>query len=267
MAHRTRSGSIPSGSEVPPPPPPPTTLESILAAQTELLRHIAQGQQQQPQGGRAHHQPHVARYEDFLGTQPPLFHKTEDPLDADAWIRAIESKFSLLTAYCPDENKVRFAAQQLRGFALLWWEHYHAVQPADHVVGWEEFKMAFRGHHIPEGLLERKLNEFLALTQGGHDVLHYAQAFNDLCRYAGYHADSDEKKRDHFRRGLSLELKERLNPIKVGSYNELVNLAISQEDCMKALKADMKRKAPMISPSPPARKFRMVPPSAPRRPA
>jgi len=36
---------------------------------------------------------------------------------------------------------------------------------------------------------------------------------------------------------------------------------------MKALKADLKRKAPMISPSPPARKFRMVPPSAPRRPA
>ncbi|XP_072146584.1 uncharacterized protein [Setaria viridis] len=268
MAHRTRSGSVPSGSEVPPPLPPPTTLESILAAQTELLRHIAQGQQQQePQGRRAHQQPHVARYEDFLGTQPPLFHKTEDPLDANAWIRAIESKFALLTAYCPDENKVRFAAQQLRGSALLWWEHYHAMQPADHVVGWEELKIAFRGHHIPEGLLERKLNEFLALTQGGRDVLHYAQAFNDLCRYAGYHADSDEKKRDRFRRGLSLELKERLNPIKVGSYNELVNLAISQEDCMKALKADMKRKAPMSAPSPPAQKYRMVPPQAPRTPA
>ncbi|XP_072150847.1 uncharacterized protein [Setaria viridis] len=268
MAHRTRSGSVPNGSQVPPPPPPPTTLESILAAQTELLRHIAQGQQQQqPQGGRAHHQPHVARYEDFLGTQPPLFHKTEDPLDADAWIRAIESKFSLLTAYCPDENKVRFTVQQLRGSALLWWEHYHAMQPADHVVGWEEFKTAFRSHHIPEGLLERKLNEFLALTQGGHDVLHYAQAFNDLCCYAGYHADSDEKKQDRFCRGLSLELKERLNPIKVGSYNELVNLAISQEDCMKALKADMKRKAPMPAPSPPAQKYRMIPPPAPRRPA
>ena len=101
------------------------------------------------------------------------------------------------------------------------------MQPADHVVGWEEFKTTFRGHHIPEGLLERNLNEFLALTQGGREVLHYAQAFNDLCRYAGYHADSDEKKRDRFHRGLSLELKERLNPIKVGSYNELVNLAIS----------------------------------------
>ena len=93
------------------------------------------------------------------------------------------------------------------------------------------------------------------------------QAFNALCRYAGYHADSDEKKRDRFRRGLSLELKERLNPIKVDSYNELVNLAISQEDCMRALKAAMKRKAPMPAPGPPAHKYRMVPPQAPHRPA
>nr|XP_034578675.1 uncharacterized protein LOC117842366 isoform X1 [Setaria viridis] len=271
MVRTARLSSIPSGSEdnraPPPPPPPPPSLEAILAAQTELLRHIVQGQQHQPQGGRGHQQPQIARYEDFLGTQPPLFHKTEDPLDADAWIHIMESKFELLTTPCTDDNKARFAAQQLRGSARLWWDHYHAMLPADHIVSWDEFKTAFRGHHIPEGLMERKLNEFLALTQGSRDVLHYAQAFNDLCRYASYHADTDEKKRDRFRRGLSLELKERLNPIKVDTYNELVNLAISQEDCMKALKAHLKRKAPMISPSPPARKFRMVPPSAPHRPA
>jgi hypothetical protein len=33
--------------------------------------------------------------------------------------------------------------------------------PADHVVTWEEFKTAFRGHHIPAGILDRKLNEFV----------------------------------------------------------------------------------------------------------
>jgi hypothetical protein len=53
--------------------------------------------------------------------------------------------------------------------------------PADHVVKWEEFKMAFRGHHIPTEILDRKLNELLALTQGTRTVLQYAQAFNDLC--------------------------------------------------------------------------------------
>jgi hypothetical protein len=63
-------------------------------------------------------------------------------------------------------------------------------------------------HHIPEGLIERKLNEFLALTQGTHTVMQYAQAFNHLCQYAGYHADTDIKKRDHFCHGLNTKLKE-----------------------------------------------------------
>jgi hypothetical protein len=51
--------------------------------------------------------------------QPPLFHKTEEPLDADAWLRTIESKFALLSAPCSEANKALFAAQQLRGIACI----------------------------------------------------------------------------------------------------------------------------------------------------
>jgi hypothetical protein len=35
---------------------------------------------------------------------------------------------------------------------------------ADHEVTWEEFKSAFRGHHIPAWIQDRKLNDFLELT-------------------------------------------------------------------------------------------------------
>jgi hypothetical protein len=59
-----------------------------------------------------------------------------------------------------------FAAQQFRGTARIWWDHYSAMPPEGHVVTWEEFRTTFRAHHIPEGIIERKLNEFLALTQG-----------------------------------------------------------------------------------------------------
>ena len=112
------------------------------------------------------------------------------------------------------------------------------MQPAGHVISWEEFRNAFRSHHIPEGLIERKLNEFLALNQGTHTVLQYAQVFNHLCQYAGHHADSDAKKRDRFRRGLTTKLKERLNLVQPNTYNELVNLAITQEDCIAAHRAE-----------------------------
>jgi predicted PolB exonuclease-like 3'-5' exonuclease len=145
------------------------------------------------------------------------------------WLRVVESKFSLLTRDCPDDTKARFAAQQLCGPAWTWWDHFRAMLPDGHEVSWEEFKTAFRGHHIPARILDRKLNEFMALNQGTCMILQYAQAFNDLCQYAGYHVDSDEKKRDCFRRGLNTKLLERLNTIRANSFNELVNLAISQE--------------------------------------
>jgi hypothetical protein len=215
---------------------------------SELLHQLVQGKQAfqqflQKRGGHNVYQPQTAGYLDFLGTQPPLFHKTEEPLDVDGWIRTIKSKFSLLVVPCSDTNKAHFAAQQLRSTTRLWWDNYFTMLPTDHVVTWEEFKNAFRAHHILEGLLERKLNEFLALTQSTRTVLQYAQAFNNHCQYMGYHADSDAKKRDRFHRGFSTKLKDRLNPIKVDTYNELVNLAITQEDCMLAHRAEKKRKA------------------------
>jgi hypothetical protein len=116
------------------------------------------------------------------------------------------------------------------------------MQAYGHVIFWVEFRNAFRAHHIPEGLMERKLNEFLALTQGTRTVLQYAQAFNHLCQYAGCHADNDTKKQDPFRRGLSTKLKECLNLVKENTFSELVNMALTQEDCITAHRAEKKRR-------------------------
>ena len=198
-----------SGSQQP--PPPPSNLAELMAMQTELLRQLIQGQQNPPRQQHGGRDALPAGYQEFFGTHPPLFSKADDPLDADAWLRTIESKFALLAVPCADANKAQFAAQQLRGTARIWWDHYCAMQPVGHVISWEEFRNAFRTHHIPEGLIERKLNEFLALNQGTRTVLQYAQAFNHLCQYA--------KKRDRFRRGLNTKLKECLNLVQPDTYN------------------------------------------------
>jgi hypothetical protein len=125
-----------SGSQQPPPPPP--NLAEVMARQTELLDELVQAQENQfrhHQRGRDEHPS--ASYQDFFSTQPPLFHKIEEPLGADAWLRTIESKFALLSAPCSEANKALFAAQQLRGIAQIWWDHYYAIQPDGHVVTWE----------------------------------------------------------------------------------------------------------------------------------
>ena len=41
-----------------------------------------------------------------------------------------------------------------------------AIHPAGHQVTWDEFKLAFREHYIPEGVLHMKQEEFMKLKQG-----------------------------------------------------------------------------------------------------
>jgi hypothetical protein len=86
-------------------------MQELMAQQNEILRQLAQ-RQSPPQhyGGGDHHQRPlaVATYQEFLSTQPPLFTLAEDPLDADVWLRVVESKFPLLNGVCSDEAKARF---------------------------------------------------------------------------------------------------------------------------------------------------------------
>jgi hypothetical protein len=116
--------------------------------------------------------------------------------------------------------------------------------------------------------MERKLNEFLALTQGTRTVLQYAQAFNHLCQYAGYHADNDAKKQDRFHRGLNTMLKEHLNLIKENTFSKLVNMALTQEDCITAHRAEKKRRISTEPASLQPSQYQLVqnvPPRAPQR--
>jgi hypothetical protein len=56
------------------------------------------------------------------------------------------------------------------------------MQPVGHEITWTEFKRAFKDHHIPKGLMVRKMKELLALKQGDDTVYQYAQKFNSLCQ-------------------------------------------------------------------------------------
>ena len=71
---------------------------------------------------------------DFLKTHPPTFTPTDEPLDAEHWLCILEQKFLLLNV--ADEQKVRFAAQQLLGFASAWWDTFHAMQQPNHPATW-----------------------------------------------------------------------------------------------------------------------------------
>jgi hypothetical protein len=212
MPSKTRSqdgAGTSSGREATPNPPPvpPMLVEAIVALvnataeNTCFLREMA-GQQLQQQGVRAYPQgPRETSYLDFSETRPPLFVKAEDPLEADEWIRVIDQKFGLLR--CSETQKPLFVAQQLRGPASTWWGNFVAVQPAGHQITWDEFKLAFREHYIPEGVLHMKQEEFMKLKQGGDTVTQYLNKFNHLSQYAIDQVNTDIKKKNCFMRGLN----------------------------------------------------------------
>jgi hypothetical protein len=182
-----------------------TPSEAFIATQTEVLRHILQTQQQiaqqmnrGPPHGANHEGPNqVTTYAQFIGMKPLTFSKAKDPLEAEAWIKAIEAKFSAFVMPCSEKNKANSVALELRGETFMWWDHFKTMQH-ERAVTWNDFKQAFKSHHIPKGLMDRKMRELLALRQGSDTVYRYAQKFNSLCQYGAHHVDTDAKKIERF---------------------------------------------------------------------
>jgi hypothetical protein len=108
---------------------------------------------------------------DFNRLIPPVFSYSTEPLDVDYWLRTIERK--LQATHVAQADWATFAAYHLECAASSWWENFLAMQTAEHVVTWQEFKTAFRGYHILEGLMELKREEFLKLKQGNGSVCNY----------------------------------------------------------------------------------------------
>jgi hypothetical protein len=187
-------------------PHPPVNLEQLLATQNELMTLLIQNEARRGVERPQHpqYQDMNTSYLEFLATHPPLFSGGKDPLEADDWLRTTESKFSLL--HCIEYQKTLYAAQQLRGLAGAWWASYTAALPADHHVPWGEFHTAFRGHHLSAGTMHRKLVEFLDLHQGNRLVYEYNQEFHNLAQYGSDHVDTDAKKAELFRKGLTIQL-------------------------------------------------------------
>jgi hypothetical protein len=127
-----------------------------------------------------------------------------NPLEADSWLHTMESKFGLL--HCTEYQKTMYIAQQLRGAARAWWASYITTLPIDHHVPWDEFRTAFCGYDLCVGLLHSKLKEFLDLEQGNHSAFYYMRQFNNLAQYGSYHVDTDEKKANLYRAGLTIHL-------------------------------------------------------------
>jgi membrane-bound lytic murein transglycosylase B len=105
--------------------------------------------------------------------KPPTFSKAECPWKRRLGSRPSRQSFAFVMP-CSEENKANFAALQLRGEALMWWDHFKTMQQGCAITR-NDFKQAFKSHHIPKRLMDRKKRELLALRQGSDTVYRYAK--------------------------------------------------------------------------------------------
>jgi hypothetical protein len=131
--------------------------------------------------------------------------------------------------HCTEIQKPLFAAQQLRGPASTWWVNFVAIQLAGHQITWEEFKIAFREHYIPEGVLHMKQEEFIRLKQGGVTVMQYLNKFNHLSQYAIDQINTDLKKKNCFMRGLNDRLQRKKATCLDLTYSRAISTTLSVE--------------------------------------
>jgi hypothetical protein len=113
----------------------------------------------------------------------PEFFGAPDGAAAEAWLENMAMCFALRDYTC--NMKVRMVVFQIKGSTLLWWKTLlPQLNMAIEDVSWELFEERFRERYLSEEFIERQLNEFNALRQGGHMVPEYEAHFMELLRYA-----------------------------------------------------------------------------------
>jgi hypothetical protein len=133
-----------------------------MVVQTQLMQRMAEAMEHRGNGGTAP----LCRMRTSRGRSrgSSACSYSDDPLDADDWLRVIETKLDLTV--CSDEECVAIAAHQLEGPAKAWWDNYTTSHPNPAFITWLEFCDVFREQYLPSELLIQKVQEFRTMTQG-----------------------------------------------------------------------------------------------------
>ncbi|KAK1679367.1 hypothetical protein QYE76_040215 [Lolium multiflorum] len=210
-------------------------------ANITALQQIAQNNQ-----GHGNHDHPGSKLKNFQHTNPPMFNKTEEPLDADDWLQTMEN--NLEVAGVEAAEKVLFATHYLSGPARAWWTSARAMN-AGQMMTWEDFKLKFSKYHVPQGLIKKMRDEFRELKQGRMSVVEYRDRFLTLSRYAPDETDTNEKRKERFLNGLHDEMQTVLVNIPFADLEALVDSAIQMEG--KLHQANENRKRRMMNQSGP----------------
>jgi hypothetical protein len=124
---------------------------------------------------------------------------------------------------------VLLASHQLIGPTADWWDAYVEAHEEPDTINWNEFKMAFQSHHVPQGVIKLK-KEFQDLKQGSMMLSEYVTRFTQLSRYTPNNVDTNEKKQECFLNGLEDGLAYALEARDFKNFQTMVDKALVLEN-------------------------------------
>jgi hypothetical protein len=167
-----------------------------------------------------HRELEKVKFPDFFGAL--------DNTAVEAWFENMAMCFALRDY--TSNMKVRMAVFQLKRSAILWWMTLlPQLNMAVENVSWELFEERFRERYLLEEFIERQLNEFNVLRQGGHMVPEYEAHFMELLRYA-LHLNTEKLKVNRFVFGLNGGLRAKVRILMPQTLHDVIQKALIVEE-------------------------------------
>ncbi|XP_060972248.1 uncharacterized protein LOC133038182 [Cannabis sativa] len=167
-------------------------------------------------------------YERFRKQQPPIFNGSLDSLEAEEWLRSVESILEYMDLN--DRERVSCAASLLKKDARIWWE---VVRQSRNIttMTWLDFVDVFNRKYCSAAILAAKEDEFMNLRQNNFTVTEYARQFDRLAKFAQEIVPTEALRVKRFFKGMNPMIKKDVK-IMVGTntvYAEVLEKALEAE--------------------------------------
>ncbi|XP_047943038.1 uncharacterized protein LOC125189854 [Salvia hispanica] len=167
------------------------------------------------------------------------FYGTTDPAEAEIWLKRVERVFNQMD--CILEERFDYAVSLLQCDAYYWWETVPQAMIQPPVLSWDDFLREFSNKYMPAVYCDEKQKEFLSLKQGAMSVADYEVKFTQLSRYASALLPTEQDKCRRFEDGLIYEIRSKITPSDLHTYNDLRAAAIRAERLVKKRQVYLQR--------------------------
>ena len=146
---------------------------------------------------------------------------------ADHWFMQVEKVLEAMEITF-DTTRIRLAAFQLEGEALVWWNWAKTSRDLE-AMTWAEFQELFMGKYFSDTTHHAKAQEFLELKQGMMTVIEYVASFRELVCFAHDYMATDMTKVRRFENGIKLPIQGKIVGLCLQDMDSMVETALTIE--------------------------------------